>query len=193
MAESPSFWSFAKAFRRHWFTLMSGGLSVPFAALSAISDSVSAKLSFAALALLAAGYAAYKIWSDERQLLIAAEARIEVLEAAADRRAERQRLLGEIGDLRTEMSRFRIEMERPESLNFHESVWENRFHDLERRIAEKINEFAGRGESAVYENRGNIMRTFGPNTYPHQLWIDCSVFDLNYLRDFITRHSSGTM
>ena len=65
--------------------------------------------------------------------------------------------------------------------------------DLERRIAQKINEFAGRAESVLYENRGNITRTFGPNTLPHQLWIDLSVFDLNYLRDFITRHSSGTI
>jgi hypothetical protein len=64
--------------------------------------------------------------------------------------------------------------------------------DPERRIAEKINEFAGRAESVLYENRGNITRTFGSNTLPHQLWIDLSVFDLNYLRDFITRHSSGT-
>jgi hypothetical protein len=125
----------------------------------------------------------YKLWKANR-------AEIKKLQTAADRAKERQALLDDVSDLRTEMARFRIEMTRQESLNIHPAVWENRLHDLERRIGEKIEKLAGKAEAMLYSTRGNITRRLGDGAMPHQLSIDIAIFDLDYLREFIIRHSS---
>jgi hypothetical protein len=70
MDEKPSLWSFAQAFREHWFAAMSGGFSVPFTALAVFLDNKYAQGIFAALAFLGAWFAAYSVWRVERQKIV---------------------------------------------------------------------------------------------------------------------------
>jgi hypothetical protein len=73
MDEKPSLWSFARAFREHWFAAMSGGFSVPFTALAVFLDNKYAQAIFGALAFLGAWFAAYTAWRSERQKRLALE------------------------------------------------------------------------------------------------------------------------
>ena len=66
MPAQPSILNFFRAFRGHWFEAMSGAFSVPFAALAAFTEGY-AQIIFVVLAASAGGFAAYRLWSFERQ------------------------------------------------------------------------------------------------------------------------------
>ena len=184
MAPAPTIWTFLRTFREHLFALMSGGLSVPFAAAAAYYDSLPAKVGFTLLAITALTVAAYSVWRTEREALIKAEAKI-------DRRAIALRLLGEIGTLRTQLVALRIEMERPEATQKSFDHWhDERFMPLDEEIGNKIAELAGPGEAELHRNRGNMTRRFGEWCPPHQLVIDLCIFDLDRLAAFIRHYSS---
>lgn len=68
--------TFATAFRTHWFAAMSGGVSVPFTALSVFLDNKWAQLIFAVLAFTAVWIAAYRIWKPERERVDSLEERL---------------------------------------------------------------------------------------------------------------------
>jgi hypothetical protein len=75
-AKNASGWSFAAAFREHWFAAMSGGASVPFAVLAAYLDNASAKTLFVLAAATCSGFAAYRVWKPEREKVIELEERL---------------------------------------------------------------------------------------------------------------------
>ena len=72
----PSPWEFVLAFRRETFGAMSGGVSVPFAALAVFLDNAYAQAIFAAMAFTAVWFAAYRVWKAERERTIVAENQI---------------------------------------------------------------------------------------------------------------------
>jgi hypothetical protein len=82
--------NFLRAFRHHWFAAMSGGFSVPFAALAALLENWPARVGFAGLAVASALYTAFRIWCADCEGLIRAQAEL-------DRRADARQLLGDIG------------------------------------------------------------------------------------------------
>jgi hypothetical protein len=88
-AREPSFRSFIAAFRGHWLEAMSGAFSVPFAAAgvwaSAAGANGYATASFVALAILGAWFAAYRLWSVERN-------KVAELDVGARREAVRLRI-----------------------------------------------------------------------------------------------------
>lgn len=187
---APTIWTFLRTFREHWFAAISGSVSVPFAALGAYTDSVPVKITFTVTAIVAAGFAAYRVWRSERAALIEAEAEVKTLRVAADRRATGQRLLGEIGTLRTRLSALRIEMQEPEATQKSFNHWHDTFMIIDKKIGRKIAELAGSGEEQLHRNRGNMTRRFGAGCPPHQLVIDLCIFDLDRLAVFIRHYSS---
>ena len=68
-SEPPSFKSFRRAVGADWLTLMSGAFSVPAGFLAAFFDGWGRAI-WTALALLAFGYATYRIWAHERRKVI---------------------------------------------------------------------------------------------------------------------------
>jgi hypothetical protein len=70
---TTGFRDFVDTFRAHWLAAMSGGLSVPFALVTAFVDNAPAKILFGALAFIGTWFAAYKIWSQERERIIKLE------------------------------------------------------------------------------------------------------------------------
>ena len=76
MAETTTFWTFILAFRRHWFAAMSGGVSVPFAAVAPFLDNVYAQALVVTLAFVAAWFAAYRIWKVEHEKVLRYEKRL---------------------------------------------------------------------------------------------------------------------
>jgi hypothetical protein len=76
MPPKASPWSFVLAFRRHWFAAMGGGFSVPFTALAVFSNSKYAQGIFASLAFSATWFAAYRVWTVEREKVIDLEAKL---------------------------------------------------------------------------------------------------------------------
>lgn len=182
MSPPPTFGNFLRAFRQHWFAAMSGGFSVPFAALAALLDNWPARIGFAALAVASALFAAFRVWHADRTALNKAEAEL-------DRRAAARRLLGEIGTLRTQISALRIEMQQPQALQHPLKYWTDRHLAIDVEIGRRIEELAGPGEAQLYSNRGNIQRRVGQGLPPHQLAIDLCMHDLDALRDFIRDYS----
>jgi hypothetical protein len=71
MLKNSSPWAFILAFREQWFAAMSGGVSVPFAALAALLDDKWAKIIFGVLAFTAVWFAAYRIWKVEHEKSLA--------------------------------------------------------------------------------------------------------------------------
>jgi hypothetical protein len=76
MNTKPSLWSFAAAFRAHWFAAMSGGFSVPFTFATALVDSTLVKGILLTLAFCGAWFAAYAIWKFEREKVIDLEEKL---------------------------------------------------------------------------------------------------------------------
>jgi hypothetical protein len=90
-----SVWSFAQAFRGQWFAAMSGGFSVPFAALAVFLDNKYQQVIFGCLAFAAIWYAAYTIWRIEREKVLKLEERVngtKRLEPIAEHLREAQEL-----------------------------------------------------------------------------------------------------
>jgi hypothetical protein len=71
MEKNSSPWAFILAFREQWFAAMSGGVSVPFAALAAFTDDKWAQIIFGVLAFTAVWFAAYRIWKVEHEKSLA--------------------------------------------------------------------------------------------------------------------------
>ena len=76
MSKPASLREFALAFRRHWFAAMSSGVGVPFAIMAVFVDIAWGKALLAALAITAVAFAAYRVWSWERENWIEAEAKL---------------------------------------------------------------------------------------------------------------------
>lgn len=85
MAQPPTLKSFLNSFRDQWFTLMSGGLTVPLTALSILAPQTPLKGLFALLAIACGLYSSYRVWSHERRTRNVAEKRVQELEFAPDR------------------------------------------------------------------------------------------------------------
>jgi hypothetical protein len=64
-------------FRTHWLAAMSGGVSVPFTALTVFLDNKWAQLIFCCLAFVAVWVAAYRIWKPERERVLVLEKQLE--------------------------------------------------------------------------------------------------------------------
>jgi hypothetical protein len=77
VAPKPTLWNFVLAFREHLFAGMSGGASVPFAALAVFLDNSYAKSNLAALAFTCAGFAGYRMWRHERARVRELEQKLE--------------------------------------------------------------------------------------------------------------------
>lgn len=75
-ARDASLKSFGAALREHWFTAMSGGVSVPFAIAAAYLDNAAAKTLLALAAITCAWFAAYRVWKPEREKVIDLEKRL---------------------------------------------------------------------------------------------------------------------
>lgn len=75
-------WAFGRVLRANWFAAMSGGFSVPFSALAVFSDQTYQQLVWAALALAAFGFAAFRIWKTEYDRTIVLQSKLDALEAA---------------------------------------------------------------------------------------------------------------
>jgi hypothetical protein len=73
-------WAFAKVLRTHWFTAMSGGFSVPFAAAAVFSDQAYQQLIWGTLALGAFGFATFRLWKIERDTVVDLQKRLEKFE-----------------------------------------------------------------------------------------------------------------
>jgi len=73
MRDRSTITDFVLAFREKWLAAMTGGLSVPFAALAAWADNQYAKLTFAALAFADVWSAAYQVWKVERERVVSLE------------------------------------------------------------------------------------------------------------------------
>jgi hypothetical protein len=67
------FWAFTKALRADWFAAMSGGFSVPFAAMGVFADPKYQPQIWWALAGLAFGFAAYRLWRAEFDKVVSLE------------------------------------------------------------------------------------------------------------------------
>jgi len=104
------------------------------------------------------------------------------------RAEEKQRLLDEIGGLRTRLVRFRIEMQRDINGSRSKAEWEADFHEIENAVASRIEAFASKAEAEIYLHRGTIQRVLA-ETIPHQRIIDIAVHDLEHLREFIKAYS----
>jgi len=72
-AGKPSLMEFIRRFVGDWASLISGGLSVPFAILSVLSNSRYAKVSFAVLAVVGILIASYRLWAGERERLLSGQ------------------------------------------------------------------------------------------------------------------------
>ncbi len=180
MGDRSTFSEFVRALRTQWFAAMSGGLSVPFAAIAVLADSKYAQAIFAALAFTALWFAAYQVWKAERKEVVSLQTRL-------GRRAK----LAEIAELRKRLVEFRVLMVRDQQGLKSEAEWDAEFRCLASRITEKIKDFAGEAEAAIYDARGNIIRRFGDGAPPHQRVIDIVMHDLDYLREFIKDYSRG--
>lgn len=73
--------NFLAAFNGHWFDLMSGGASVPFAIAAVFVEQTYQKVLLAGAAILCFVLAAYRIWATERKARNAAEDRVKQLES----------------------------------------------------------------------------------------------------------------
>jgi hypothetical protein len=111
-------------------------------------------------------------------------------EAELDRRATGRRLLGKIGELRTQISVLRIDMQQPQASQHSPQHWADRHLAIDEEIGRRIEELAGPGEAQLYRNRGNIQRLMGQGLPPHQLTIDICVHDLDSLKAFIREYSA---
>lgn len=186
MPEKPSFWSFARSFREHWFAAMSGGFSVPFVFASAWLDNIYGKLILLALAFSGAWFAAYTVWKHEREKLIQVEL------ALFERDQKRQQLLDDISALRENVGSYRIEIENDRNAQrLDEKAWEHKFDVLQDEIACKIEQFASKAEAVAYRHRGNIQRPLNPmmGGFLNPLLVDICIHDLDYLRQFIHDYS----
>ena len=76
MSKPASLREFALAFRRHWFAAMSSGVGVPFAIMAVFVDIAWGQGAAGALAITAVAFAAYRVWSWERENWIEAEAKL---------------------------------------------------------------------------------------------------------------------
>jgi hypothetical protein len=63
---STNLWAFFAAFGHRWLTLMSGPLTVPFAALAVYLDQIWQKTVFGILAVLSGGVTSFIVWRAER-------------------------------------------------------------------------------------------------------------------------------
>lgn len=68
--------AFVREIASSWFTLMSGGLSVPACALGVYASNVWAQIGFAITAFVCVWGAAYRIWARERGVRIALEEKL---------------------------------------------------------------------------------------------------------------------
>jgi hypothetical protein len=182
----PGLHAFCRAMLRHFFTAMSGPLSVPLAVAALWVENQTAKIILGLTALACVWAAAYWIWKPEREKVITLE------KFANERNQQKQQLLDEIAELRTEMVRLRIEMEQdlgPRCISSTE--WQRRFDDLQARIAAKIEQFSTKAEAQAYSNRGNINRPPNPmmGGFLNPLHLDLCIHDLDYLREFIQDYS----
>jgi len=73
---SPSLPGFFRALRNHWLAAMSGAVSVPFSALAAFASSGWERPIWYAMAVFSFGYAAFKIWENERAERLAENAKL---------------------------------------------------------------------------------------------------------------------
>src|ERR1700722_4309007 len=78
----PSVWSFARAFRTHWLTAMSGSFSVPFTAAAVFAGDKYQQVIFGCLALAAFWFSAYRVWRFERENVITLESQLEAAKAS---------------------------------------------------------------------------------------------------------------
>jgi hypothetical protein len=180
MPSKPSLWEFVLALREQWFAAMSGGASVPFAALAVWVDNRYAQLIFAAMAFSCVWLSAFRVWRVER-------VRVNSLE----RTRGTQTLLDEIADLRAKLVRLRIELVRdPKGTAMSVEEGERRFKEIEKTIGKKIEMLAGKAEADIYLSRGNIQRAVGVSNV-HQLYVDICIHDLDHLREFIKDYSRG--
>jgi hypothetical protein len=71
--DSAGFWQFIRAFWPRWFSLMSGGLSVPLAIAAALVPDPHAQAALGGMAVVAFVSGAYAIWRAERQKVLRLE------------------------------------------------------------------------------------------------------------------------
>jgi hypothetical protein len=76
MARKPTIREFLLVAWRDWRSLVSGGFSVPFSIATVLADTKYAQVIFLLLSLTAAAACAYQIWRDEREKVVALEAKV---------------------------------------------------------------------------------------------------------------------
>lgn len=177
MSAAPRGLDFILAFREKWFAAMSGGASVPFAALAVNVDNKYAQLVFWVMAFSCVWFASYQVWEAERAKVL-----------KLDRGATREALLAEVAQLRDRMAQLRIDME-ADPIGVGTRSWGDEFHSLEAEIAAKVDQIAGKAEANIYRTRGNIERRRRVQERPHHLYIDLAIHDLDYLRAFVQTYS----
>ena len=102
-----------------------------------------------------------------------------------------QKLLDDISNLRTELSRLRIEIEQNFGVpHFDLKNWEDRVDLVQGKIAAKIEKFSTKAEANIYRTRGNIQRLVtSKGTMAFPVYRDICVHDLDYLKQFIVDYS----
>lgn len=132
--------------------------------------------------------APYVLWRRECEARALAETRIAELQASADKRTEKRRLLDEISDGYLEMVNLRIDMESaPNGLSAAD--WDKKLGELQKGIAAKIEEFSSRAEARAYLTVGNLPRPMiAPGQFARPLHLDICIHDIDYLKKFIADH-----
>ena len=159
-----------------WLTRMSGPLSVPAAALALWVQNDTAKVLLGLTAFVCLWVTAYRLWKSEHDKVV-------------EREPRRRQLLDAMAELRETMVRYRIDMEADHTAQrFDQAAWQQKYNELEIKIATKIEELAGKAEASAFRNRGNIPRAGRPNRPGSFVWpvlIDVCIYDLDYLKTFI--------
>src|SRR5437016_3409994 len=124
--EPPGLPAYCRAMLRHFFTAMSGPLSVPLAVAAFWVENQTVKVLLGLTAFICVWAAAYWIWRPEREAVINLE------RAATVRDENKQQLLDHISSLRERPGTVRIEMERDVQVGkFSEQDWQSKFNALE--------------------------------------------------------------
>lgn len=110
---------------------------------------------------------------------------------ALEERKDKQRHLDEIAALREQLVHLRIEMEGDKAGIKKSEEWQEKFLDLEGKIAFEIEQFSSKAEANIYRIRGNLKRDLSRHR-KHQIYIDMAAHDVDHLKEFIKAYSRKT-
>jgi hypothetical protein len=127
--------------------------------------------------------APYWLWKDQ-QVLNQRMAR------QLDQRKAREEALHELALLRARIAKLRIRMEADAQSKVN---WTKDFESLRAQVANKIKEGFGPAEAELYTTAGNLVQRSSVRVADrnHQLQLEFCIRDLDFLDEFIRRHSAA--